>query len=288
MDKRRQVTFPGLESNKEVLFLPCKNECLTDFIPQLILSSQLHTQLSKLQSERYDMVCGVTNIPYPPELLAQILRVLKPGSTVAIQIPSSTEMKRSLLFGGFENIQQVDVHKDQEETANEVQLIGTKPQIRMTAAKLPVKPKSNFTNADTEKKEEALEQKVRTTDKVYSANEAKVWSFNSEGIGLEDEDTLLDHETEKVVIPKTSIMENCGVSSSRKPCKNCSCGRAEQWKKEQQNETNQNTKAAESACGKCHLGDAFRCASCPYLGMPAFDPSKTGGAVKLSLAMDDI
>ena len=64
---------------------------------------------------------------------------------------------------------------------------------------------------------------------------------------------------------------------SAKPCADCSCGLKE---KLEGNTTvteleNGNT---ESSCGKCYLGDAFRCASCPYKGLPAFEK---GDKVKL-------
>jgi len=52
-----------------------------------------------------------------------------------------------------------------------------------------------------------------------------------------------------------------------KPCKNCNCGRAGK-DANQDDVTNQ----ISSSCGRCYLGDAFRCAGCPYKGKPAFEP----------------
>ena len=54
-----------------------------------------------------------------------------------------------------------------------------------------------------------------------------------------------------------------------KPCENCTCGKKELFESATGKEKLE-TGQVESSCGKCYLGDAFRCASCPFLGKPAF------------------
>jgi Cytokine-induced anti-apoptosis inhibitor 1, Fe-S biogenesis len=64
-----------------------------------------------------------------------------------------------------------------------------------------------------------------------------------------------------------------------KPCANCSCGLKEIYEAAEQANGQANVQPAESSCGKCYLGDAFRCAGCPYRGQPAFEP---GDKLKLA------
>ena len=62
-----------------------------------------------------------------------------------------------------------------------------------------------------------------------------------------------------------------------KPCANCTCGLKERIEGNVTVAELENGQA-ESSCGKCYLGDAFRCATCPYRGVPAFEK---GDKVKL-------
>ncbi|XP_060066402.1 anamorsin homolog [Ylistrum balloti] len=104
-------------------------------------------------------------------------------------------------------------------------------------------------------------------------NVEKVWKLSSmdmmDGdVEMVDDDDLLDEEDLKKPDP-ASLKADCGGRAKKKACKNCSCGLAEELEG-----LAPKPKTATSACGSCYLGDAFRCASCPYLGMPAFKPGE--------------
>ena len=90
---------------------------------------------------------------------------------------------------------------------------------------------------------------------------------------LIDEDGLLEEEGTGMLAPPPAISEasknakdDCG---GRKACDDCTCGRAELEAGEKPKK-----EIKTSSCGNCAKGDAFRCASCPYLGLPAFKPGE--------------
>ena len=87
-----------------------------------------------------------------------------------------------------------------------------------------------------------------------------------------NDDELLNEEDRKK--PDPSSLRVCATTKKRKACANCTCGLAENIQKEDMEKIRQNTQNAKSSCGSCHLGDAFRCASCPYVGLPAFKPGE--------------
>ncbi|KAJ8122859.1 hypothetical protein ONZ43_g1053 [Nemania bipapillata] len=86
------------------------------------------------------------------------------------------------------------------------------------------------------------------------------------------------------------------IGKRRRACKDCTCGlaakiEAEDAARRAKGDADLNVlrlgaddlddleldftvKGKVGSCGSCSLGDAFRCADCPYLGLPAFKPGE--------------
>jgi hypothetical protein len=117
----------------------------------------------------------------------------------------------------------------------------------------------------------------------------------------DDQDEMIDEDallTEKDKAKPTEG-EGVGCPPTRKPCKDCTCGRKEEEEMKENAtpgtttssvvkmdlENDPNDETFKSACGNCALGDAFRCAGCPYLGQPAFKENDGEGKVVM---LDDL
>jgi len=127
-----------------------------------------------------------------------------------------------------------------------------------------------------------------------------LWSVSSPGTPPVDATALLLPEDLAKRIP---TCDPALPTKQRRACKGCTCGLAEELERENRvvvvdgegarevapGEVDKlaktGTKKLTSSCGSCYLGDAFRCASCPYTGLPAFEP---GQQVEISVGMDDV
>ncbi|KAJ3689226.1 hypothetical protein LUZ61_018390 [Rhynchospora tenuis] len=184
--------------------------------------------------------------------VSEISRVLKPGAQVLLQtsllpdnqVKPSSQIERKLLISGFVDVQSSD--------STQSVLVKGKKASWSTGSSFPLK------------------KAVKVLPKIQLSDESD----------LIDEDSLLSEEDLKK--PEIPVVGDCEVGSTRKACKNCTCGRAEAEQKVEKLElTAEQITNPQSACGNCGLGDAFRCGGCPYKGLPPF---KLGEKVKCTLS----
>ncbi|GAB6020457.1 Anamorsin [Chamberlinius hualienensis] len=183
---------------------------------------------------------------YKSEILGEIARLVKPGGRFVIQRPKSVQNFQSkLIVSGFVNVT-TDENKDEDAI---VYRCFTPDYDFASSFQISMK-----INAD----------KTNDSSKIWTLSAADILD---DDIELMDENQLLDESDLKK--PDPSQLKVCGTTGKRKACKNCSCGLAEELEQEQSASQQPQPK---SSCGSCYLGDAFRCSSCPYLGLPPFKP----------------
>jgi Cytokine-induced anti-apoptosis inhibitor 1, Fe-S biogenesis len=90
---------------------------------------------------------------------------------------------------------------------------------------------------------------------------------------IDEDDLLTDISNQGLLAPpsmEAKASKNADDCGGREPCDDCTCGRSS----EKAASVSQPKTVPKSSCGKCGLGDAFRCPTCPYLGKPAFKPGE--------------
>jgi SAM-dependent methyltransferase len=225
------------------------------------------------------------------EFLKEVARVLKPGGDFVVQEPLLAEaqelkcssaqtrsaLERNLLLAGFVNAEVVDT-VDGVEIAkacttssvalNLVAVKVKKPSWDSTSV-FQLRKKVTSQNGSARSNGKAVKLSIGdVTDDVLPITKPAVkLDLSNDDDELIDEDDLLTEEDLKA--PELPKAESC--APTKKACKNCSCGRAElEAQAEETKLTTAQINNPKSACGSCGLGDAFRCAGCPYRGMPTF------------------
>lgn len=231
-----------LENQVNILRQKVGEKGLVQVEHESMLSQSCHAKSS------FDVAfSGTVSSPYlhSDDNLAEILKIIKPNGYFVLRETKDDrppeKLKSKLTISGFINISQLQA------TDKIVEIKCQKPNFEVgKATRLPLSFAKKGPKQDI----------------------SKVWTLSdiTDEVEIIDSDALLG-EDDLIRPDLSSIKTDCGTSKAgkRKACKGCTCGLKEELNGEP-------APAQKSACGSCYLGDAFRCASCPYLGMPPFKP----------------
>ncbi|GAB4818453.1 hypothetical protein N2152v2_005499 [Parachlorella kessleri] len=199
------------------------------------------------------------------ELLGVLAAALRPGGLLIVKKEGTLELaqiealKKNLLLSG---LVVGDTLPDGQGTAVQAR----KPQWETGAkAAIKLKPRSGAAAATAAP---AVQQAVPSKAWVVSADDEDVEE-------VLDEEELLTEEDKQRPNPALTNDDCEAGAASRKACKNCTCGRAEEGPNAPPAQlTKDMLQNPTSGCGSCGLGDAFRCGGCPYRGLPSFEMGK--------------
>ncbi|KAJ0024722.1 hypothetical protein Pint_06826 [Pistacia integerrima] len=217
-----------------------RDEAEEYYDPHIITEASSISQLP-MESNSLDLVISIsTSLEFPDDrMLCESSRVLKPSGTILLYkkfkseegnvVKAFSALERKLLLAGFVNA----VHFDLKSVvaAVNVHSFGVKSK------KPSWEVGSSF----------ALKKAPKSLLKVQLDDDSD----------LIDEDSLLTEEDLKK--PQLPPVGDCEVGSTRKACKNCTCGRAEAEEKvEKLGLTMDQLDNPQSACGSvCHLNSGL-------------------------------
>uniref|UniRef100_A0A0G4H111 Anamorsin homolog n=1 Tax=Chromera velia CCMP2878 TaxID=1169474 RepID=A0A0G4H111_9ALVE len=194
-------------------------------------------------SQQFDSVCYYsteTETAPDMEFFTRCLSLMKAHGSINIQMVSSSpealeeEISKNAMYAGF-----IDAEIKKSTTAS---------------------GKTNFKFV------------AKKPDWSFGVTSTIATAVNGEAADLIDDSTLVDDNLNYEAMGKGK--ESC--ASKPRACANCSCGRKELEVELGAEEAKRRLEKGveRSSCGNCYLGDAFRCAGCPYKGLPAFKPGE--------------
>ncbi|XP_043251794.1 anamorsin homolog [Colletes gigas] len=229
---------------------------------QLIIIPTKELEIRINNASSYDTIISIfkQSCPNYKTFLENCLKAIKPKGTL-------------IIYESFQQNKNADVQSVYDRRVSNFKLAGFKVKSQDNSDTQELKNHLLGIYSDIDNVSEIIAEKpsfeVGSSIALnFGKEKSNVWKLDSaDDEELINEDDLLDEVD--ILKPKVSSLRVCSTTGKRKACKDCSCGLAEELNgKTVQEET------VKSSCGSCYLGDAFRCASCPYLGMPAFKPGE--------------